>query len=34
MLLLLPLWVVASSAVAGLLLVPLVRRWEGDSHAA
>ncbi len=33
-LLLLPLWVVASSAVAGLLLVPLVRRWEGDTHEA
>lgn len=33
-LLLLPLWVVASSAVAGLLLLPLVRRWEADSHAA
>lgn len=31
-LLLLPLWVVASSALAGVLLLPLVRRWEGDRH--
>lgn len=33
-LLLLPLWVVVSSGVAGVLLVPLVRRWEGDTHEA
>lgn len=32
--LLLPLWVVASSAVAGVLLVPLVRRWEADADEA
>lgn len=30
---LLPLWVVASSTVAGVLLLPLVRRWEAERHA-
>lgn len=33
-LLLLPLWVVVASGAAGVVLVPLVRRWEGDSHEA
>lgn len=32
-LLLYPLWVLGASALAGTLLMPLVRRWEGDGHA-
>jgi uncharacterized membrane protein len=32
-LLLYPLWVLSASALAGTLLLPLVRRWEGDRHA-
>lgn len=32
--LLLPLWVVVSSTVAGVFLVPLVRRWESDPDEA
>ncbi|MCU0755048.1 MAG: DUF2157 domain-containing protein [Xanthomonadales bacterium] len=32
-LLLYPLWVLGASALAGTLLLPLVRRWEGEAHA-
>lgn len=32
-LLLYPLWVLGASALAGTLLMPLVRRWERDGHA-
>lgn len=32
-LLLYPLWVLGASALAGTLLMPLVRRWEGERHA-
>ncbi len=31
-LLLYPLWVLSASALAGTLLLPLVRRWEGGRH--
>lgn len=33
-LLLLPFWLVVSSALAGAVLLPLVRRWEAAAHAS
>jgi uncharacterized membrane protein len=33
-LLLYPLWVLGASALAGTWLLPLVRRWEGETHGA